>query len=204
MRTSNSTSVEMQSLSKKHLIFFWILFSLLLCMFLWSYFIFPLITVPPPQSDMYYTTIQDTEHVYLSLFARYIRLLPLLRSIPFHTYSAICPFFFVGGDASLCYIISSSPLLLTLFLSFFFFFLLKYPLSICCSSGPFSPQGSLKLHLVTSTPTLTFFPPPPRLIFLQTLPEVFLPRGSSFLTASPLWCKHFVLGAEKAVQTDGG
>ena len=125
MRTSNSTSVEMQSLSKKHLIFFLILFSLLLCMFLWSYFIFPLITVPPappPQSDMYYTTIQDTEHVYLSLFARYIRLLPLLRSIPFHTYSAICPFFFVGGDASLCYIISSSPLLLTLFLSFFFFF----------------------------------------------------------------------------------
>lgn len=68
-------------------------------------------------------------------------------------------------------------------LSFIFFFL-KYPLSICCSSGPFSPQGSLKLHLVTSTPTLTFFPPPPRLIFLQTLPEVFLPRGSSFLTAS--------------------
>ncbi len=83
---------------------------------------------------------------------------------------------------------------------FFFLFFFKYTLS--CSSGPFSPQGSLKLHLVTSTPTLTLFPPP-RLVFLQTLPEVFLPRGSSFIPLSPLWCKHFVLGAEKAVQTDG-
>lgn len=92
------------------------------------------------------------------------------------------------------------------FLSVFLPFSLKYPLSICCKSGPFSLQGSLKLHLVTSTPTLTFFHfPPRRLIFLQTLPEVFLPRGSFFysLPPSPLWCKHFVLGAEKAVQTAG-
>lgn len=37
-----------------------------------------------------------------------------IRTVPY------VPFFFVGGDASLCYIISSSPLLLTLFLSFFF------------------------------------------------------------------------------------
>lgn len=135
-----------------------------------------------PQSDMYYTTIPDTEHVHLLLFARYIRLLPLLRYIPFHTYCAICPLFFCRRWCiSMLHHFIFSVAVDTL--SFIFFFL-KYPLSICCSSGPFSPQGSLKLHLVTSTPTLTFFPPPPRLIFLQTLPEVFLPRGSSFLTAS--------------------
>lgn len=132
---------------------------------------------------MYYTTIPDTEHVHLLLFARYICLLPLLRYIPFHTYCAICPLFFLSAVMHLY--ATSFHLLRCCWHSFFsFFFFLKYPLSICCSSGPFSPQGSLKLHLVTSTPTLTFFPPPPRLIFLQTLPEVFLPRGSSFLTAS--------------------
>lgn len=75
------------------------------------------------------------------------------------------------------------------FLSVFLPFSLKYPLSICCKSGPFSLQGSLKLHLVTSTPTLTFFHfPPRRLIFLQTLPEVFLPRGSFFIPSLRLHC----------------
>lgn len=152
-------------------------------MFLWSYFIFPLIPV------FFFPNLTCITQQYqtLNTFIFYCLLVISVCYLCCATYRSIrtqpyVPFFFVGGDASLCYIISSSPLLLTLFLSFFFF--LKYPLSICCSSGPFSPQGSLKLHLVTSTPTLTFFPPPPRLIFLQTLPEVFLPRGSSFLTAS--------------------
>lgn len=90
-----------------------------------------------------------------------------------------------------------------LFFSIFFLCFLLCLFSICCS-GPFSPQGSLKLHLVTSTPTLTFLPLLPRLIFLQTLPEVFLPRGSSFLRMSPLWCKPFVLGTKKAVQPMAG
>lgn len=153
-------------------------------MFLWSYFICPLIPVFF-FSPIWHVLHNNTRHWTRSSFT-VCSLYPSVTFVALHTVPyVLChmsPFFFVGGDASLCYIISSSPLLLTLFLSFFFF--LKYPLSICCSSGPFSPQGSLKLHLVTSTPTLTFFPPPPRLIFLQTLPEVFLPRGSSFLTAS--------------------
>ena len=172
-------------------------------MFLWSYLIFSF--DPSFFSPIWHVLHNNTRHWTRSSFA-FCSLYPSVTFVALHTAPyVLChmSLFFGGGDESLCYIISSSPLLLTLFLSFFFFFL-KYPLSICCSSGPFSPQGSLKLHLVTSTPTLTFFPPPPRLIFLQTLPEVFLPRGSSFLTASPLWCKHFVLGAEKAVQTDGG
>lgn len=43
---------------------------------------------------------------------------------------------------------------------------------------PSFPTGIIKTR-GTSTPTLTFFPPPlPRLKLLQTLPEVFLPGDS--------------------------
>lgn len=39
------------------------------------------------------------------------------------------------------------------FPSFLLSFLLSFLMSICCSSGPLSPLGSLKLHLVISTPS---------------------------------------------------
>lgn len=173
-------------------------------MFLWSYFIFPLIPVFFfPQSDMYYTTIPDTEHVHLLLFARYIRLLPLLRYIPFHTYSAICPLFFLSAVMHLY--ATSFHLLRCCWHSFFHFFFLEVPSQYLLQQWPIFPTGIIKTssrYLYTYTNLLPSSSPSH---LSPNSPWSFSPQRLFFShRVSPLWCKHFVLGAEKAVQTDGG
>lgn len=70
-------------------------------------------------------------------------------------------------------------------------------LVFCNSSVLCFPLGSLKLPPDVSTPTLTFLL---LLIFSHSKLSLKFPSPEIFLLDSPLWCKHFVLGVEKAVE----
>ena len=148
MRTSNSTSVEMQSLSKKHLIFFLILFSLLLCMFLWSYFIFPLITVfsPPPNltciTQQYKTLNTFIFHCLLVISVCYLCCAPY-RSIRTPPYvpsflSVVMHLYATSFHLLHCCWHSFFHFF------FFFFFFLEVPSQYLLQQWPIFPTGIIK------------------------------------------------------------
>lgn len=89
-------------------------------------------------------------------------------------------------------------------LSFIFFFL-EVPSQYLLQQWPIFPTGIIKTssrYLYTYTNLLPSSSPSH---LSPNSPWSFSPQRLFFShRVSPLWCKHFVLGAEKAVQTDGG
>ena len=146
MRTSNSTSVEMQSLSKKPLIFFLILFSLLLCMFLWSYFIFPLITVSPP--PIWHVLHNNTRH-WTRLSFTVCSLYPSVTFVALHTVPYVlrhmsllfCRWWCISMLHHFIFSIAVDTLS---FIFFFFFFFLEVPSQYLLQQWPIFPTGIIK------------------------------------------------------------